>query len=239
MKLPSKIELAFSQLLSKNSSIRKLGAQSLSVILPFAEARAICEAFQLERDPGVAKWLALTLGKMRDKSSLGALQNRLKALDDGDLRHWIMVAINMIQGFAPNRDIALLLESTEPIDQKEGLILSWNNPRVGKSITESQIRLLDSDDPSVRRWAALSFGSAKDFTADAAVITHLNDPDHLVLEWTEHVITGHVPKNALKVLYDNLSHPEPRVREWAIKALASTGSAGVWNCKKKMDALRS
>ena len=228
MKLPSPLEVAFAQLASPSASLRKLGAQALCSLQPHGEAAAVREAFRVERDPGVAKWLALTLAQMGDTGSIEVLEGRLRVLEDGDLRDWILVSLNMLRGFAFNRDIVKQLDSSDPASNKEGLILAWRNPHLRADVHEGQRRLLSSADPGVRRWASLSLGSRPDFTADEAILEHLSDPDYLALEWTEHVITGRVPNEALEKLETNLGHKEPRVREWAIKALASSPTPGVY-----------
>lgn len=233
MRVPTPLEVALAQLVSHDPMIRKLGAQALCNLRPRQEASAIQEAFRLERSEGVAKWLALALGKIGDKGSIAVLSDRLKTQPDNDLRHWILVARNMLQRFVSGRDITRRLESMDPSVNKEGLILAWNNPRTKTGTAKRQRQLLDSDDPGVRRWASLSLGSRKDFTVDEQVLSHLQDPDYLALEWTEHVIAGKAPESAMPKLLANLTHLEPRVREWAIKALAATGANGVYELLMK------
>ncbi len=233
MKVPTPLELALAQLASRDPTIRKLGAQALCDLRPRQEVTLIQEAFRLERSEGVAKWLALALGKISARSSIAVLSERLKTQPDNDLRHWILVARNMLKRFASNSDVAKLLRSTDPSANKEGLILAWSNPRTRKSTVERQRQLLGSFDPAVRRWASLSLGSRKDFTVDEQILALLKDPDYLALEWTEHVIAGKAPESAIPQLVENLSHQEPRVREWAIKALASTGAYGIYSILMK------
>lgn len=228
MKVPTELEVALAQLVSDDPTLRKLGAQALCRLKPRQKITIIQEAFRLERHEGVAKWLALALGKIGDRGSIAVLSDRLRTQPDNDLRDWILVALNMLNQFATNKDVARLLESVDRSANKEGLILSWNNPRTKKSIAKRQLRLLDSDDPAVRRWASLSVGSRPDFVVDEQVLSHLEDSDYLTVEWTEHAITGKVPESAIPKLINNLTHQEARVREWAIKALAETGAAGVY-----------
>lgn len=229
MTFPSPEDVALAQLASPVPAIRKLGAQALCTIRPRGEVRTIEEAFRLEPKPGVAKWLALALGKLGSPSSKEPLTARLKALADCDLRDWIQVALNMIRRFEPNKGILLRIHSQDPAANKEGLVLSWSKPALSTKIVQQERKLLESDDPAVRRWASLALGSQKDFAVDEPVLEHLNDPDELVLEWTEHVITGRVPEAALPILQSKLESPSPRVREWAIKALASRPDAGVYS----------
>jgi hypothetical protein len=171
----------------------------------------------------------LALGKTGGgKESIAVLETRLKVLPDCDLRDWILVSLNLLRGFATDQAVIARLESSDPLVNKEGLALSWSNPRVRKHTQSSQRDLLESPDASVRRWASLSLGSREDFKPDELVLEHLADPDSLALEWTEHAITGRVPHMALPMLESNLGHSDPRVREWAIKALASSGAPDIY-----------
>jgi len=229
MIFPSKLKVALSQLVNNSPSIRKLGAQTICSLKPPEELPLIREAFRLEKNHGVAKWLARTLGEMNDTDSTHLLEARLRILEDGDLRDWVSVSLNMLRGFKGRKCILRLLESSDPFINKEGLILSWNNPKVGGRNTVQQKLLLESQDSSVRRWASLVIGSQKGFKPDEQIIEHLSDPDYLALEWTEHVMTGIVPNEAIETLNRNLDHQQPRVREWAINALASCGIPGMFN----------
>ncbi len=229
MKRRSALEVALFQITSQDPAIRKLGAQALCALQPRRAVRTIRDAFRSEQEPGVAKWLALALGKTGGgKESIAVLEARLKVLPDCDLRDWILVSLNLLRGFVTDQDVIARLESSDHKVNKDGLVLAWSNPRVRKHTKSSQRELLESPDASVRRWASLSLGSQEDFRPDELVLEHLTDPDSLVLEWTEHAITKRVPPTAVPILESNLGHCDPRVREWAIKALASSGAPDVY-----------
>ena len=229
MIIPDNIGVAFVQLASADASIRKLGAQALCRLRPRLRVVEVQQAFLSEENGGVAKWLALALGQIGDPSSLPLLEERLSKQVDSDLRHWILVSQNMLRRFADDGRISGLLFSGDPIANREGLILSWRNPRLAPTTVRLHHRLLENSDPSVRRWATLSLGSRSDFAADDQIVSHLDDPDYLVAEWTEHVMSGQIPPAAVPRLVRNLGHTEARVREWAIitdtmRRLAFTGS---------------
>ncbi|TKJ35671.1 MAG: hypothetical protein CEE38_13740 [Planctomycetes bacterium B3_Pla] len=227
MHIPNEIEIALKQLSNKNITIRKLGAQALCKLRPKDHVLQIQHAFLAEESGGVAKWLALALGEIGDDNSLPVLEGKLCNLPDNDLRHWILVACNMLRSFADTKLLKEKLLSNDPVTKKEGLILSWGNPKLSEDTIKLHRELLDNDDPNVRRWAILSLGSQSSWVPDDQVMSHLNDPDYLAQEWTEYVISSRVPIAAIPLLIRNLTCQEPRVREWAIKALAYSGNPDV------------
>ena len=217
------IEAALSRLSQADPIIRKLGAQTLARLRPRNRLKEIQHAFALEPDPNVVKWLALALGNLGDPGSISFLEEKKKRIDFSDTLDWINVAVAKLRPFQPTR-IKDMLASSSPDTVRGAVAQCWNKPGIGADWGLTLTKSLDHPDSGVRRWAALSLGTGR-FLKDATpILEGLLDSNYLVREWTECALSHILDPSAYPALVYRLEDSEPRVREWAIKALAGYDS---------------
>lgn len=224
MILGDPIALAFAQLAHSNAAVRKSGAQALLRLRPTGRTSEIQHLLILEKDSGVAKWLALALARMNDQSSGAFLDMKLATTCSEDATDWLVVSKRLLAHDMDAKDISKLLESNSAETIVNGAIASWDNPHVDRTIVQRLFDLTGHPDPRVRRWSQLAIGTAPVLQDPTPVRAGLTDPDYLVREWAECSLSRIRDPNSVPALLARLSDDHPRVREWAIKALMCYGA---------------
>lgn len=217
----SEVDIAIVRLSHHNRGVRKVAAQALCRLLPAERIREIQRALLLESDPKIAKWIALSLGRLGNPSSVPAIEATLQKTDDPDARDWLIVCLRMLSldhGASSLRNLNLG-SSTQAL--REAVVSSWENPRVGSDHIKSLLKAAEHQDAEVRRWAILALGTTPISVRAEWIIHGLVDEDFLVREWTACSLSKICDPDASDQLVVASTDLNPRVREWAIKALAT------------------
>jgi len=214
------LENALKELYHPNKTIRKHAAQKFALSAPRWATAQLQQALVNEVDIKVGKWLALALAKIGDPHSRQTVSNVLQATEIGDDRDWLLLADAVLSKSEKNRTIGDLLKSKSDESLKQAAQLLWMEPNPDIEL-KRLLKLTEHDDRNLRRWAILAAGKAKLNTVDG--IKHgLIDDDYLVREWTECALSNHSTITSPTLLIPGLNDTHPRVREWAVKALAAT-----------------
>jgi nucleoside phosphorylase/HEAT repeat protein len=228
MLIDDPVDSAFVKLVHVDPQIRKLGAQALARLRPRHRTVEVQQAFALERDPGVIKWLALALGNLGDPTSLPYLERIKPTVNSVDAIQWIDVAVSKLRPFNAAHSLDLL-KSPSVDDVRRAAAECYYNRLLPPDVKSSLNNLVTHQDAQVRRWASLSAATTNSVENSSPLIENLNDSDYLVREWTECALSLLRDPNAYQPLTFRLTDPEPRVREWAIKALAEYDSPEIPN----------
>jgi nucleoside phosphorylase len=216
------IEAALRRLEHPDPRVRKLGAQALASA---GAGGALAETQNLllsETNPGVVKWLALALGRNGHPSSITIIDAKLKLISNEDSADWLRLTRALLLGEVRRTRIGDLLQSRSDEALLAGLQMSWVLPAEGDQLQRLG-QLIEHSDAHVRRWAALALGASNTLKSAAPILPGLDDDDFLVREWSEWSLAKLKDPAAIHQLRKRLLDPHPRVREWAIKALAAYG----------------
>lgn len=221
------MDLNYAKLSHSDPLVRKSAAQAIWRNCSVKDLQRIQNALVLEQDPRVVKWLAYTLAKIGDSSSLVFLGLKLKDVENEDARDWILMSKGLLSetvtGLLDFDTVEKLLDSSSLNDQREGALLTWHTKDLPETIRKKLTDKVNHVDPGVRRWAILSLGNSSKLPSSDIIIGGLDDSDYLVREWTENVLARIKDPTAFVQLASRMHDRHPRVREWAIKAIAAYG----------------
>ena len=194
---------------SANVSVRKDAARKLAKsTFRVDQTQAILSRFQLEQEPSVIKWLAVSVAQSADPLVPKLLRSKLDQLTDSNARDWVTVSMSLA-GYAPPIDM-------NNVPTYDALLAEWAIP--GRLTKAQLLEAASSDEEIRRRWSVLIAKKRGIILPDSEIQEDLTAPSPILREWAAYYWTktkrsaGHEEE----VLEHFLSEVEPRVLEWML-----------------------
>lgn len=184
-----------------------------------------------ENESALVRWSAYALALGGDQRSLPIIKDKIltRLPDNKETLEWLKISSEILYQNSSNSVVDLLSSSCAD-DIKEGLILSYAHRQKATPFVDAIKTISKYDDPNLQKWIALSLGNTPGIKCGEFLLEHLDNADYQVREYTCWALSHLQDTVSLTPLFEKLSDPSPRVREWAVKALCRFNKPEVIEC---------